>query len=121
MNNAVMRTAFIRVGYSEAAALAIVEEQGIDSLEEIRLMSDDEIESRCKIVRRPGGTIPAAAGAAAGAAAVQNPGVFVNQRAENHLKLTSFYLRHRVRISRAAVAADITLDNIRTVRDLREF
>ena len=121
MDNVTMRAALIRIGFSEAAARAIVEDQGIDSLEEIRLMTDDKIESLCKIVRRPGGTIPVV-GAAAGAPAVQNnPGVSVNQRAENHLKLTSFFLRHKVRVSRNVIPADITFVNIRTVRELREF
>ncbi|KAI2511159.1 hypothetical protein MHU86_3294 [Fragilaria crotonensis] len=118
MNNAVMRATLTRIGFSEGAAQAIVEDQGIDSLDEIRMMSDAEVVSLCKIVRRPGGTIPAAA---AGAAAVQNPGVPVNQRAEGHLKLLSFFLRHRARVSRIVTAADVTLETIRSVRDLREF
>lgn len=53
--------------------------------------------------------------------AIQNPGVSVNQRAEGHLKLLSFYLRHQARVSRTVTAADITLETIRSVRDLREF
>lgn len=120
MNNAVMRATLTRIGFSEAAAQAIVEEQGIDSLDEIKLMNDDEVASLCNIVRRPGGMIPAAGGGP-GAAAVQNPGVPVNQRAEGHLKLLSFYLRHQARVSRNVVAADVTLESIRSVRDLREF
>lgn len=120
MNNAVMRATLTRIGFSEAAAQAIVEDQGIDSLDEIRLMTDIEIESLCNIVRRPGGTIPAIGGAP-GAAAIQNPGVSVNQRAEGHLKLLSFYLRHQARVSRTVTAVDITLETIRSVRDLREF
>ncbi|KAI2502051.1 Reverse transcriptase (RNA-dependent DNA polymerase) [Fragilaria crotonensis] len=86
MNNAVMRATLTRIGFSEAAAQAIVEDQGIDSLDEIKLMTDIEIESLCNIVRRPGGTIPAIA-----------------------------------RVSRTVTAADITLETIRSVRDLREF
>ncbi len=81
MNNAVMRGVMTRIGFSEAAAQALVEEQGMDSLEEVKLLSDDEIQSLCKVIRRPGGTIPGAAGAAP----VNNPGVQVNQRAEGHL------------------------------------
>ncbi|KAI2506534.1 hypothetical protein MHU86_7849 [Fragilaria crotonensis] len=117
MNNAVMRGVMTRIGFSEAAAQAIVEEQGIDALEEVKLLSDIEIESLCNVIRRPGGTIPGAAGAAP----VANPGVQVNQRAEGHLKLLSFYLRHQERVSRTVHAPDITLAVIRTVRELREF
>ncbi|KAI2507210.1 hypothetical protein MHU86_7167 [Fragilaria crotonensis] len=118
MQNAVMRATMTRIGFTEAAAQALVEEQGIDSLDEVRLMTDEEIESLCKVLRRPGGMVP---GAGQGAAQVENPGVQVNQRAEGHLKLLAFYLRHQARVSRVVQAPEITLEAIRTVRELREF
>ena len=37
------------------------------------------------------------------------------------MKLLAFYLRHQDRVGRATVAADIQLDTIRTIRELREF
>ena len=44
MEPAAVRTALVRIGFLDAAAQAITDEQGIeDSLEEIRLLSDDEI------------------------------------------------------------------------------
>ena len=52
-----MRAAIVRIGFSDQAAKALLEEQGIATLVEIRLLSDDEIESLCKVIRRPGGTI----------------------------------------------------------------
>ncbi|KAI2510107.1 hypothetical protein MHU86_4274 [Fragilaria crotonensis] len=107
-----------RIGFSEQAAQAIVEEQGIDTLEEVLLLSDEEIESLCKVIRRPGGMIPAAE---PGAPPVANPGVNVTQRAEGHLKLMAFYLRHQARVSRVVLAPQITLNSIRMVRDLREL
>ncbi|KAI2496192.1 hypothetical protein MHU86_18331 [Fragilaria crotonensis] len=118
MQNAVMRATMTRIGFTEAAAQAIVEDQGIDSLDEIKLLTDEEIESLCRVLRKPGGMIP---GVGAGAAQVQNPGVQVNQRAEGHLKLLAFYLRHQARVSREVNAPDITLESIRSVRELREF
>jgi hypothetical protein len=96
MDIPVMRAAMVRIGFSEQAAQALgVEEQGIATLDEIRLLSDEEIESLCKVIRRPGGAIPQPA-AAAGAAPIPipNPGVQVNLRATTNLKLLSFYLRH---------------------------
>jgi ribosomal protein S13 len=113
-----MRTMLVRIGLSENAAQIIVAEQGLDSLEEIKLLTDDEIESLCKVVRRPGGTVP---GPNPGDAPVNNPGVPVNLRAENHMKLLAFYLRHQDRVGRATAAADIQLDTIRTIRELRDF
>ena len=115
--NAVMRTTMTRIGFTEAAAQAIVDEQNIDSLDEIKQLTDDEIESLCKVLRRPGGMLPAVGDAAP----VQNPSITVNQRAKNHLKLTSFYIRHQYRVSRVVTPPDITLASIRGIRDLREF
>ena len=116
MNIAVMRGVMTRIGFSELAAQALVGEQGMDDLQEIKLLSDDEIKSLIKVIRRPGGTIAGAAGAQ-----VANPGVNVNQRAEGHLKLLSFYLRQQERVSHTVNAPDLTLEAIRTVRELREF
>ncbi|KAI2507366.1 hypothetical protein MHU86_7086 [Fragilaria crotonensis] len=97
-----MRAAMTRLGFTEAAAQALVDEQGMDSLEEIRLLTDDEIASLCAVIRRPGGMIPAPPGGVAGGAAnIPNPGVPVNQRAEGHLKLLAFYLRHQMRTMEA--------------------
>ena len=39
--------------------------------------------------------------------------------ADTNLKLTCYYLRYRDIISRATVAADITLENVRRTHDLR--
>jgi ribosomal protein S13 len=113
-----MRTMFNRIGFTVAAAQVIVDEQGMDTLDEIKLLTDDEIENLCKVIRRPGGTIP---GPNLGDAPVNNPGTPVNLRAENHLKLLAFYLRHQERASRVVNVANITLETIRTLRELRDF
>jgi ribosomal protein S13 len=55
---AAMRTMFTRIGFTAATAQAIVEDQGLDNLAEVKLLTDDEIESLCKVLRRPGGTVP---------------------------------------------------------------
>ncbi|KAI2504041.1 hypothetical protein MHU86_10403 [Fragilaria crotonensis] len=119
MEPAAVRTALVRIGFVDAAAQAIVEEQGIDSLDEIRLLSDDEITNLGKLLRRPGGTVPGAAGA--GGPAVPNPGIQVNARAETNLKLLAFYLRHKLRTSRTVAPAAVTLESIRSIRELRDF
>ena len=82
-----MRTVLVRIGLSENAAQIIVAERGLDSLDEIKLLTDDEIESLCKVVRRPGGTVP---GPNPGDAPFNNPGVPVNLRVENHMKLLTY-------------------------------
>jgi ribosomal protein S13 len=113
-----MRKMLNRIGFTIAESQVIVDEQGLDSLDEIRLLTDDEIENLCKVIRRPGGQIP---GPNPGNPPVNNPGLPDNLRAENHLKLLAFFLRHQERVSRRAASADITLDTIRAFRELRDF
>ena len=43
------------LGFSSQAATDIMGDQGIDSLEELRVLDDKEVESLCKVVRKPGG------------------------------------------------------------------
>jgi ribosomal protein S13 len=50
-NNTATRQALIHIGFTQAAAQAIVDEQGIDSLGEITLLKDEEITTLCKIVQ----------------------------------------------------------------------
>jgi hypothetical protein len=52
---------------------------------------------------------------------VINPGTPINLRAENHLKLLAFYLRHQERISKVVNVANITLHAIFTLRKLRDY
>jgi hypothetical protein len=114
-----MRTMLQRIGFSAAASQVLVDEQGMDTLAEIhQLLTDDEIENLCKVIRRPGGTVP---GPNSGDAPVNNPGTPVNLRAENHLKLLVFFLRHQERVSKETNVANVTLNTIRTVRELRDF
>ena len=119
MEPAAVRTALIRIGFVEAAAQALTDDQGIDSLDEIRILSDDDIANLCKLLRRPGGVVLGAVNAAGNP--VPNPGIQVSARAETNLKLTAFYLRHKVRTGRVVAPADVTLASIRSLRELREF
>ncbi len=50
-NNAATRQALIHIGFRQAAAQAILDEQGIDNnLDEITLLKDEEVTALCKIV-----------------------------------------------------------------------
>jgi hypothetical protein len=53
-----MQTMLVCFGNTNAAAQVIVEEQGMDVLEEIQLPTDNEIKNLCKVIRQPGGVIP---------------------------------------------------------------
>jgi hypothetical protein len=91
----------------------------MDVLEEIQLPTDNEIKNLCKVIRQPGGVIP---GPNPDNPPVNNPaGTPINLHAENHLKLLAFYLHHQKRISKVVNVANITLDLIRTLRELRDY
>ena len=53
-----MRAMFERMGFTVAAASLLTDEQGIDTLMEVRNMEDANIENLCKVLRRPGVRIP---------------------------------------------------------------
>ncbi len=72
-----MRTMFVRIGFTNAAARVIVEEQGMDTLNEILLLTDDEVENLYKVIRRPVGTVP---GPNPGNPPTNNPGTPANLR-----------------------------------------
>ena len=113
-----MHTMFVRIGFTNAAAQVIVEEQRMDVLDKIQLLTDDESKNLCKFIRRPGGVIP---GSNPGNPPVNNPGTPINLHATYHLKLIAFYLRHEKRISNVVNVAKITLDSIHTLRELRDY
>src|SRR5688500_4274606 len=111
-----LRTAITRMGFSNEAATAITTVQGIDSLAELELFKDSEVENFCKVVRCPGGQIAAVAGVA-GAAPQPNLGIGLSLRAENNMKLATYFLRYKTQTSRATEANDITLANVRSLLD----
>ena len=45
-----------RLGFSAQAATYIMGDQGIDSLDELKVLDDKEVDALCKVVRKPGGT-----------------------------------------------------------------
>lgn len=122
MANAVaMRAAFGRLGFTAAASLLITDDQDINELSELAIFTDPEIESLCKVLRSPGGTVAndVAAIDNGGPLVVRDPGLKVSVRAENNLKEACYYLRHRIRVARPVTPVDITLANVRTIKDLR--
>ena len=106
---AAWRTALGRLGFSNEAA-AIIVADGYDNLSEYESMTDEDVTSLCKTVRRPGGTIQQDGNDA------PNPGLAVSTRAELNLKLTVFWLRFRKNTSRTTAPADILLNTVREFR-----
>ena len=82
-------------------------------MEEIKIITDGEIENLCKVIRRPGGINHITN--------IAKLGLQVSLRAENNLKLASFSFKHKIRIRRVAVETNIKLDNVRLLRDLNDI
>ena len=51
---AAIQAALSRIGFTAVAALSITDTQGYDTLNEISVLTDDEVENLCRVVRRPG-------------------------------------------------------------------
>ena len=125
-----LRTMLERLGFSAPAALYITNDQGMNKLSEFTLLTDDEVENLCKVVRRPGGTIPNPQRAALQEAGddipadmpahVPNPGIVVPLRAVNNLKLACYFLRFREKTSRDSDPGVVTLPEIRALRNLHD-
>ena len=127
-NTAALRHALVALGFEEDAARVMIDAQGMDTLEEFALLNDSEVENLCKVVHRPGGTIPnpnatdAVGDAVAGQPAnITNPGKTIPLRAENNLKMACYYLRYQQRVSWPLTSANMTLANVRALRGLRDW
>ena len=91
-------------------------------MDELKVLTNDEIESLCKVVWRPGGTVPNPnAGDPGQPATLSNPGEQVPLRAELNLKLACYYLWFKDRTSRVVGASEIDLDNVRELRNHRDW
>ena len=83
-----LRATLTRLGFSAKAAGFLTENQGLDTLDELKVLTNDEIESLCKVVRRPGGTVPNLnAGYPGQPATLSNPGEKVPLQVELNLKM----------------------------------
>ena len=117
---AAMSAMYQRLGFSPEAAGLLVDDQGMDTLEELSILEDEECDSLCKLLRRPGCTIPNPNVAVADAPArIPNPGLVVPMRAVTNLKLACYFVRHQERTSRILAPGNVTLASCRNLRALR--
>ena len=112
---AAMRQVMVRMGFTNEGAAAVVnpEGQGVDSIENLRLMTDNDVESLCAVIRRPGGTIADGQGNQ-----VPNRGVNISILAEKKLKLAVYFVKHKKRCSEDVDFAQITLANVQALQSL---
>jgi hypothetical protein len=108
-----LRQALQRMVLTNTASEYPTDEQRMDNLNEFRILTDDEVETLCKVLRRPGDTV--------GNPPVPHPGFPVSIRAENNLKLTCYLLRYHQRTSRSITPAEVTIDAVRALKVHREW
>ena len=83
-----LRVALTRLGFSAKAAGFITNDQGLYTLDELKVITNDKIKSLCKVVRRPGGTVSNPNSGDPGQPdTLSNPGEQVLLQAELNLKL----------------------------------
>jgi hypothetical protein len=99
--------------------------QGLTTVNDVTSLSEDDIEDVCKIVRRPGGTIPNPAfgqGARRGAQppTLPNPGLPIGHLHEKRLKMLRYFVFHLQRVQRDFDPAVATMDILQDVYRLEE-
>ena len=101
-----VRNMLQRMGLSLEAATEVtnVEWQNLSILEDFLQLKDKDVETLCRVIRRPGGV---------NAAGNQNQGLQVSAMAEANLKCMTYQIRHTVRVSRPVVWADVSLVSVR--------
>ena len=78
----------LQLGFSSEAARLLIREQGLDSLERLRVLVDKNVDDICNVMRKPGGK---------NAHGTPNRGQQVSVIAQENLKLAVFLFHHRWR------------------------
>jgi hypothetical protein len=101
--------------------------QGISTVDDFIALTEDDIEDVCKIIRRPGGTIPNPAFGAAGRGAggqppvLPNPGLQIGHLQEKRLKMLRYFVFHLQRVQRDFDPAVATMNTLQEVYLLKEI
>jgi hypothetical protein len=115
------RTSIRAIGFSAEAARTITDDQEISSIEELKILMNNDVVKLCKALRCPGGTINNPNAQDVGAPArIPNPGINVPLRAVENLKMAAYYVGHHDRISRTVQPGMITLVRVRALQPLKD-
>jgi hypothetical protein len=91
------------LGIAQPEVRAALRAQGLGTIGDFSVLLESDIEDVCRIIRRPGGTIPNPAFGQAAAGRGQppvlpNPGLKIGQLHENRLKMVRYFVFHLQRI-----------------------
>ena len=106
-----MRALFEDLGCSTCTAKAMVEDQGINTLDDLCFLKDGDVETLCKNLKCPW---RCSWGNNRGA----NLGHLVRQKTEMKIKLAAYYLKYSEKISQVHQPTDLTVQAIHIIRDL---
>ena len=99
-----------RFGFAQPLQDAFVDEQGFSEWNDGRDLTMEDIETMCKNMRRPGGTIPNPRAATAGQpATIPNPGINVGYVQERQLKQMVVQIQYLAKVQRTFTPAQATL------------
>ena len=114
--------ALTRLGFSAKSDGFITDDQGLDTFDELKVVTNDEIESLFKVVRRPRETAPNPnSGDPGQPAQLAKPGEEVPLRAELNLKLACYYLHFKDRTSCVVQSPKISLVNVCELQNHRDW
>ena len=95
---------FVHLGFTDAVATSIVNDHGIASLTDLLHFEPSNIDTLCKNIQHPGGTITGRNNQQ-----VPNPGMAISTMAQSNLKLATFWIMHRLeRVQRPTTPLDVT-------------
>jgi len=96
------------MGLSLEAATEVcnVNGQNLSAVDDFLQLGDKDIETLCRVIRRPGGV---------NLAGNQNQGMQISAMAETNLKRMAFQMMHTVRVSRTVIFPDIMLVSVRAL------
>ncbi len=96
------------MGLSLEAATKVcnVNGQNLSAVDDFLQLGDKDIETLCRVIRRPGGV---------NLAGNQNQGMQISAMAETNLKRMAFQMTHTICVSRTVIFPDITLVSVRAL------
>jgi hypothetical protein len=118
---AALNTAFVRLGFSDAAAAILADDDKEKlTIEALQYFDDKGVKILCASLRKPGGTIEQATADGQPAVRIPNPGVYVSTMAEINLTTACYMARHYKRASRTLTAALLTTARIERYKQFKE-
>ena len=109
------RTMMVRIRYSNAASDNIFMDQGIDTLEEVALLTGEGISDLMKTIWRRGHQIPDPDN---DGDMIRALGHLISKLAEENFKLLSYFIRHSVRVSITITLTEIKRPIVISITDI---